>query len=78
MHFRKLHPEFQIVNRDLRHILATRLVQAGVACIPIQHLAEHSSISMTMRYAHSLADDKIAAVRRLDRSNVLPASKLGL
>jgi hypothetical protein len=34
--------------------------------------------SMMMRYAHSLADDKIAAVRRLDRSNVLSASTLGL
>jgi site-specific recombinase XerD len=74
----KLHPEFPIVNRDLRHIFATRLVRAGVDFVPVQHLAEHSTISKMMRYAHSLADDKIAAVRRLDRSNVLSASALGL
>ena len=74
----KLHEELEVVNQDLQHAFATQLVRAGVDSIPAQHLAEHSTISMTMRYAHSLADDKIAAVRRLDRSNVLSASKLGL
>jgi integrase len=31
-----------------------------------QRLLGHSTINMTTRYAHSFADDKIAAVRRLD------------
>ena len=74
----KLHEEFQVVNRDLQPAFAMRLVRAGVDFAPVQHLAEHSTIRMMMRYAHSLADDKIAAVRRLDRSNVLSASTLGL
>ena len=36
--------------------------------ITVQHLLGHAKITMTARYAHPLADDKIAAVRRLDGS----------
>ncbi len=32
----------------------------------MQHLLGHASITMTARYAHALADDKMAAVRLLD------------
>jgi len=51
---------------DLRHTFATRLVRASVDLITVQHLLGHAKITMTARYAHSLADDKMAAVRRLD------------
>jgi integrase len=51
---------------DLRHTFATRLVRAGVDLISVQHLLGHANITMTARYAHCLADDKMAAVRRLD------------
>jgi len=51
---------------DLRHTFATRLVQAGVDIITVQHLLGHAKISMTVRYAHSPDESKIAAVKRLD------------
>jgi integrase len=51
---------------DTRHTFATRLVRAGVDIVSVQHLLGHSKITMTARYAHSLADAKIAAVSKLD------------
>ena len=51
---------------DLRHTFATRLVQAGVDIITVQHLLGHARISMTARYAHSPDQARVAAVERLD------------
>jgi integrase len=51
---------------DLRHSFATRLVQAGVDIITVQHLLGHAKISMTARYAHSPDKARTAAVQRLD------------
>ena len=50
----------------MRHTFATRLIQAGVDIITVQKLLGHAEITMTARYAHALADVKIAAVRKLD------------
>jgi integrase len=52
---------------DLRHTFATRLVQAGVDIITVQHLLGHAKITMTARYAHSPDASRIAAVKQLDR-----------
>jgi hypothetical protein len=41
-----------------------------VEVVTLQHLPGHSKITMTARYAHSLADDKMAAVKQLDLSGV--------
>ncbi len=58
---------------DMRHTFATRLVRAGVDIISVQHLLGHSKITMTARYAHSLADAKMAAVSKLDLAGVCSA-----
>ncbi len=52
---------------DLRLTFASRLVQAGVDIITVQHLLGHARISMTACYAHSTDTSKIAAVEQLDR-----------
>jgi integrase len=55
---------------DLRHTFATRLVRLRADIVTVQHLMGHSKITMTQRYTHSLADDKILAVNRLDLAGV--------
>ncbi len=50
----------------LRHTFATRLVGSGVDIVTVKELLGHSSISVTMRYAHTNFDSKRAAVEKLD------------
>lgn len=55
---------------DLRHTFATRIVHAGVDIITLKDLLGHTKITTTARYTHPLADDKMAAVKRLDFAGV--------
>jgi len=50
----------------LRHTFASRLVNSGVDIVTVKELLGHSSISVTMRYAHTNIDSKRAAVEKLD------------
>jgi integrase len=50
----------------LRHSFASQLVMAGVPLKVVQELLGHSTIEMTMRYAHVAPDAKIDAVSVLD------------
>lgn len=57
---------------DLRHTFGSRLAQAGESIIAIKELMGHSSITVTMRYAHLAPSNLRAAVRALDPK---PATK---
>jgi len=50
----------------LRHTFASRLVNSGVDIVTVKELLGHSSISVTMRYAHTNIESKRAAVGKLD------------
>jgi integrase len=49
----------------LRHTFASRLVNSGVDIVTVKELLGHSSISVTMRYAHTNIESKRAAVEKL-------------
>ena len=50
----------------LRHTFASRLVNRGVDIVTVKELLGHSSISVTMRYAHTNIEGKRVAVEKLD------------
>ncbi len=52
---------------DLRHTFATRLVLAGVDLASVSKLLGHSSIQMTMRYAHPTPEVLKSAVSKLNK-----------
>jgi len=51
---------------DLRHTFASHLVIKGADLKTVQELLGHSSITMTMRYAHLAESHRAKAVRLLD------------
>lgn len=51
---------------DLRHTLATRLIQNGIDVYAVQKLGRWRSISMVERYAHHYAESLRSSVELLD------------
>ena len=50
----------------LRHTFASRLVNRGVDIVTVKELLGHSSVTVTMRYAHTNIEAKRAAVEALN------------
>lgn len=60
---------------DLRHTFASHLVMGGVPLKAIQELLGHSTIEVTMRYAHFSPVGLKAAVAALDRPSSTPTAQ---
>lgn len=52
---------------DLRHTAATRMVEAMVDLVTVSKILGHSSIQMTMRYAHPTPENMRLAVEKLGK-----------
>jgi integrase len=56
---------------DLRHHFASRLVQLGVPLNTVRDLLGHSSVAMSLRYAHLAPDQRREAVAKIDEKPLL-------
>lgn len=56
----------QFVPHVMRHTFCSRLVQRGVDIVSVSKLAGHSSIVVTMRYAHLAPDNLANAIKKLE------------
>ena len=51
---------------DLRHTVATRLVEKGIDLVVVQEILGHSKLTTTQRYAHPVPQRKLDAINVLN------------
>ena len=51
---------------DLRHTVATRMVEKGIDLVVVKEILGHADISTTMRYAHAVPERKKSAINVLN------------
>jgi integrase len=56
---------------DMRHHFASRLVQAGVPLNTVRDLLGHSSVAMSLRFAHLAPDQRREVVAKLNERPIL-------
>jgi len=61
---------------DLRHTAATRMIESGIDLVTVSKILGHSSIQMTMRYAHPTPENMQKAVDKLGEFFDKPVRKV--
>ena len=77
--FRTACDDSEITNlrfHDLRHTAATRMIESGVDLVTVSKILGHSSIQMTMRYAHPTPENMRRAVEKLGEFSNKPVRKV--
>lgn len=67
--FKSVKNEANINNfrfHDLRHTVATRMVEKGIGLVEVKDILGHSKIETTMRYAHPVPSRKLDAIKVLN------------